>query len=89
MIIIYNDSESEETAGIHEMEVDKLNELEGADIHHLQVLKSAAGYYIGALCKADWHPTFWEPNFRDSDCYWATREEAEVALRCGSYPVKF
>lgn len=89
MKIIYIDNDSEESAGLHEMEVEKLNEFEGADIYHLQVLKSAAGYYIGALCKADWHPAFWEPMLRDSACYWATREEAESALRSGNYPVKF
>ncbi len=87
MKVIYLDSE--ETAGIHEMEVDTLNEFEGANINYLQVLKSAAGYYIGELCKADWHPTFWEPYMRDSQCYWTTREEAELALTTGRYPVKF
>lgn len=89
MKIIYLDNESQESAGIREMEVETLNEFEGADIHDLQVLKSAAGYYIGALSKADWHPTFWEPNLRDSACYWPTRAEAETALRSGNYPVKF
>lgn len=87
--IIYIDNYSELTAGLQEMDVEKLNELEGADIPNLQVLKSAAGYYIGTLCKADWHPTFWEPYMRDSDCYWVKREEAEDALRIGNYPVKF
>lgn len=89
MKIIYRDYESAETAGIHEMEVEKLNEFHGANIYHVQVLKSAAGYYIGELCKANWHPTFWEPNMRDSACYWKTREEAESALQSGDYPVKF
>lgn len=89
MKVIYLDLDSEETAGIKEMEVVALNSFEGADIYHLQVLKSAAGYYIGELCKADWHPTFWEPNMRDSACYWETREQAEDALRSGNYPVKF
>jgi hypothetical protein len=67
--IIYRDYDSEETAGLHEIEIEKLNELHGADFHHIQVLKSAAGYFIGALIKADWHPTFWEQNFRDSARY--------------------
>ncbi len=80
-------------------EVKALNHLHGADTNALQVLKSAAGYFIGALCKADWYKKdesdpespneFWEPNFRDSACYWATREEAEQALLEGNYPVKF
>jgi hypothetical protein len=89
MIIIYLDSYSAETAGIKELEVQTLNELAGADIPNLQVLKSAAGFYIGTLCKADWHETLWEPYSRDSACYWPTREEAENALRSGNYPVKF
>ncbi len=89
MKIIYLDNDSEESAGLHEIEVEKINEFEGADIYHLQVLKSAAGYYIGSLSKASWHPTFWEPELRDSACYWATRGEAENALRTGKYPVKF
>ena len=87
--IIYRNDESEEDAGLHEMKVEELNEFHGANIGHLQVLKSAAGYYIGKLCNADWHPTFWEPYFRDSDCYWATREEAENAMRNNKYPIKF
>lgn len=87
--IIYRDNDSVESAGIYEMEVESLNELGGANIHHIQVLKSAAGFYIGTLSKADWHSTFWEPNSRDSQCYWGTRKEAEYALRSGNYPVKF
>jgi len=69
--------------------VDKLNELHGADIQHLQVLKSAAGYFIGNLCKADWHPNFWEPLSRDSKYYWKTREDAECALVLGDYEVNY
>jgi hypothetical protein len=88
MKIIYSDMESEETAGIHEMEIDKLNPWGGGNIHHIQILKSAAGYYIGALCQCDWGEG-WEPNFRDSQRYWAEREEAESALRSGKYEVKF
>lgn len=90
MRIIYWDLENEESAGIHELEVNKLNNFEGANIPHIQVLKSAAGYYIGALCRADWsQEEFWEPDFRDSDCYWSKRIEAETALRTHKYPVKF
>jgi hypothetical protein len=70
------------------VEVDQLNELHGINVPHLQVLKSAAGYFIGSLCKADWHPTFWEPNFRHSEQYWETREDAESALITGLYDVK-
>jgi hypothetical protein len=89
MKVIYLDLDSEESAGIHEMEVELLNDFNGANIHHLQVLKSAAGYYIGCLCEADWMPGFWEPSLRDSACYWATRKEAEQALINHNYPVKF
>lgn len=89
MKIIYRDYESEETAGLHEIEVEHLNNFHGANINHLQVLKSAAGYYIGSLSKADWHPDFWEPYMRDSQRYWATRQEAEDALISGKYEIKF
>jgi len=71
------------------IEVEKLNELYGVDNYHLQVLKSAAGYYIGTLCKADWHPDFWEPYMRDSEIYWPIREQAEEALLSYDYPIKF
>lgn len=95
--IIYGDDESGE---IKEMEVFALNCFEGANISGLQILKSAAGYYIGALCKADWYEKkeskdkdapeeFWEPNYRDSQYYWRTREEAEIAFLSGKYEVKF
>lgn len=78
------------TAGIDEMEIENLNPMGGANIPYTQVLKSAAGYYIGDLSKADYGPDdFWEPYSRDSACYWATREEAEEALKTGEYPVKF
>ncbi len=67
-----------------------LNEFHGANIHNTQVLKSAAGYYIGNLCKADWcEEEFWEPYSRDSACYWEHRKEAEDALKNNNYPVKF
>lgn len=92
MKVKYLNLDSEKDAGIYEIEVDALNELHGANIPYLQVLKSAAGYYIGELCKADWYEgegEFWEPYMRDSQCYWETREEAEEALITGKYPVKF
>ncbi len=87
MKVIYIDEEK----GLCEMEVDQLNWAEGVNIYNMQVLKSAAGYYIGMLSKADWSKDeeFWEPFLRDSECYYGTREEAENALRTGNYPVKF
>lgn len=72
------------------------NQFGGIDVPHTQVLKSAAGYYIGDLIE----DTFtiddgtgktikmWMPNSRDSECYWETREEAENALVTNKYPVK-
>lgn len=89
MKIIYLNLDSTAQEGIYEMEVEKLNEFQAANILYMQVLKSAAGYYIGDLVKANWHPTFWEPCSRDSQCYWKTHEEAENALRTSKYPVKF
>jgi hypothetical protein len=67
----------------------------GFDCTLLQVLKSAAGYYIGALCcsnyaeKGEYPEYHWEPNFRDSNEYFDTRELAEDAFINGKYSVKF
>lgn len=68
----------------------QLNGLGGLNKPFRQILKSAAGYYIGYLSKADWsEEEFWEPYSRDSQEYWNTREEAEEALILGNYSVKF
>lgn len=61
---------------------------------HLQALKSAAGWYIGTLTRSNWgtddEPKYvWEPNMRDSQDYWATRDEAEATMIKGNYEVKF
>lgn len=53
-----------------------------------QVLKSAAGYYIGSLCFEADEPTFWEPYHRDSEQYWPTRNAAEDAMLSGKYSNK-
>lgn len=50
----------------------------GYRITKLQVMKSAAGYYIGRAGYKD----FQEPYTRESD-YYATAEEAEKELRTG------
>lgn len=54
----------------------------------LQVLKSNAGYYIGALC-FEYEMNTWIPNFRDSKFYYKTREQAENLLITGNYEVSF
>lgn len=59
----------------------------GIATEKLQVLKSAAGYYIGTLEKG--RDGNWYPFMRDSECYWSTRGEAERALSTGDYPIKF
>lgn len=41
----------------------------------IEVLRSAAGYYIGTFCPVD------GPYSRESYDYYATREEAEKALQ--------
>jgi len=88
--VIYLDMDSEATAGIHKISVPELNEFEGANFSHIQVLKSAAGYYIGALCKTKIKKKdYWSPHFRDSENYWEKREDAEQALRSGEYDRKF
>jgi len=76
-----------EDLGLVTKSVPQLNEFGGADINAIQVLKSAAGFYIGSLYKES--DQMFYPFMRDSDCYWNTREEAEDALRTGNYPVKF
>lgn len=45
----------------------------------LQVYKSAAGFYLGALSEHG------EPLARDSEEYWGTRGEAEAALANGNW----
>lgn len=47
-----------------------------------QVLKSAAGYYIGTLYSGN---VLNEPYSRESEGYWATREEAQNALDTGRW----
>ncbi len=46
----------------------------------VEVLVSAAGYYLGTFDNG--------PCSRESDCYWRTREEAEAALESGDWPQK-
>ncbi|MEM9030486.1 MAG: hypothetical protein AAGC70_19170 [Pseudomonadota bacterium] len=48
----------------------------------LQILKSAAGYYIGTLDEDGL------PFTRESACYWDTRNAAETALQRGVFPQK-
>jgi len=45
----------------------------------LQVLQSAAGYYIGTACKCG-------PYSRESSCYYPTRQLAQADLDDRSYP---
>ena len=54
----------------------------------LQVLKSAAGYYIGTL-QEDAEDGIWYPYTRQSQDYWATYEQAAECLRTGKYTPKF
>jgi hypothetical protein len=48
-------------------------------ISDYQVLKSAAGYYIGRLCKDIGDEIFWQPYDRASG-YFKTTEEAQWQL---------
>lgn len=52
------------------------------DPYKPQVLKSQAGYYIGTVDKEGM------PYARWSDCYFYTEEEAQEALKNGSYPMR-
>ena len=59
----------------------------GIDTPDMQVLKSAAGYYIGCLCQESDGQYY--PNFRDSECFYQTRDIANKAFLTGNYPIKF
>lgn len=48
----------------------------------VEVLVSAAGYYLGTFDAEN------GPCSRESDRYWGTREEAEAALQSGNWPQK-
>lgn len=75
----------------------KLNTFGGLDIRDMQILKSAAGYYIGDLINETFDlddgtgksVTMWTPYSRDSQDYWEDRKQAEEALITGKYRVKF
>jgi hypothetical protein len=63
-----------------------MNTFGGQDHEELQVLCSAAGYYIGTLClESDGH---YYPNSRDSVKYWQTRQEAQKALDDKTFEVR-
>jgi hypothetical protein len=51
----------------------------GGCAFELQVLNSAAGYYLGTLDEVGM------PYSRESETYWQTREEAEAALESGDW----
>jgi hypothetical protein len=72
-----------EEYGIITKEVSHLNQFDGTDTHAIQVLKSAAGYYIGILYK-DTQLNGYYPDDRYSH-YYNTRDEAEIAIKDGSY----
>lgn len=67
----------------------QLNGFGGLDVPYQQVLKSAAGYYIGTLYFANEEfGSAWLPNSRDSEKYYNDRESAELEFKSGKYPSK-
>jgi hypothetical protein len=54
----------------------------GGCAFELQVLNSAAGYYLGTLDELGM------PYSRESEDYWRTFEEAEAALESGAWEQK-
>lgn len=54
----------------------------GGCAFELQVLKSAAGYYLGTLDEDG------TPYSRESVAYWRTYEEAQAALESGAWEQK-
>ena len=86
----------EEAIGLVYFKNPVLNQFGGVDTNGIQVLKSAAGYYIGSLFEEG--DTSQEPEegrrdyyyspYMDSQEYWATREEAEQHLIKRDYQIK-
>ncbi len=68
--------------------VKEYNQFHGKDHPNQQVLKSAAGYYIGDLYYDEEMKGYF-PYSRDSQEYWATREEAQHALDNDLWSPKF
>lgn len=88
----------EEAIGLVYFKNPVLNQFGGVDTNGIQVLKSAAGYYIGSLFEegdTSQEPEegrrdyYYSPYMRDSQEYWATREEAEQHLIKRDYQIKF
>jgi len=71
-------------AVLNSIDIKALNEFDGADIEHLQVLKGEKGFYIGELRNIG-KPSYWTQYKRNSSRYWQTREAAEEAFRKNNY----
>ena len=82
-IVLHRPVEYKYKKGLMETEVDVYNAFGGMDTEDVQVLKSAAGYYIGTLYEE--MNIGYLPNERLSEEYWSTREEAEEKLRERTY----
>jgi len=54
----------------------------------LEVLQSAAGYYIGTTCRNPECEYYLHPNSRESLGYWTTQKLAQEALDSGSWEVR-
>lgn len=83
-----NTNPDDSTPEIEHVSVADYNGFGGVDSPHQQVLKSAAGYYIGMLYH-DEEMGGWFPWCRDSANYWKTREEAEEVLLSQNFMPKF
>lgn len=62
----------------------RLNQFHGQDHESLQVLHSAAGFYLGHLYHDEKLDGYY-PYSRDSAQYWDRRKDAEAALLSGDY----
>jgi len=56
--------------------------------HNMQILKSAAGYFIG-YAYYDEEANAWWPNDRLSAQYWPTIDDAIEALKTGKYSLNY
>lgn len=80
--VLYREQKAKGRKGLMQMEVECLNHLGGADTENVQVLKSAAGFYIGTLFD---NGNGYFPYARLSQEYWGTRKEAEQMMTTNDY----
>lgn len=74
---------------VHEEEFEGEVGFGGVGTRKVQILQSAAGFYIGSLYEEKRMGGGWFPYDRESNEYWSSREKAEEAFKTGNYTYKF